>query len=511
MWSLSCTRAGPQECTASLRSTSGTGPLLWLTPFRAPTELVLAGSVSTFRTSSKRWTPKVPPLLCDSVILTSGEFYYDRATNVLSYIPLPSETDLDSLDVEVPQPLSLLHAVGDPTNNRFVMNVQFQDIAFEYAEVETEPCFASYCNGQSATFLTTAAIHLFGCKDWSFSHVEIAHVGGYGVWLEKGVFNTLIEKSQIHDLGAGGVRVGPAQGGVESNTLLRVVNNTITDCIIEYGGNYYQMGAGVLAQQVQSLNLQHNDIHYFYYTGVSVGWTWGYADTSVSDNLVAYNLIHHIGYGGLLSDMGCVYTLGHQPGTKIINNICHDVDSYGYGAWGLYTDEGSRDIELRDNVVYNVKCAGFHQHYGTDNIITNNIFADANTGGCDAAVRSSQWSGTCDQANPTGCCSSFKFTTNIVYAESGPMLYQTMDTGFVNMTLDYNTYWNVKSETQADFLGTSFTKYQSKFGKDQHSLLSDPQFVNPLNNDYSLQPTSPALALGFQPIDTSQVGPRLTV
>ena len=35
---------------------------------------------------------------------------------------------------------------------------------------------------------------------------------------------------------------------------------------------------------------------------------------------------------------------------------------------------------------------------------------------------------------------------------------------------------------------------------DQHSQVADPLFTNPVTGDYSLQPASPALALGFQPL-----------
>ncbi len=44
-------------------------------------------------------------------------------------------------------------------------------------------------------------------------------------------------------------------------------------------------------------------------------------------------------------------------------------------------------------------------------------------------------------------------------------------------------------------------------GKDGHSLLADPKFVDPAKHDYRLQPDSPALKLGFQPIPFDKIGP----
>eukprot|EP01105_Mastigella_eilhardi_P020956 TRINITY_DN5032_c0_g1_i1.p1 TRINITY_DN5032_c0_g1~~TRINITY_DN5032_c0_g1_i1.p1 ORF type:complete len:504 (+),score=81.35 TRINITY_DN5032_c0_g1_i1:660-2171(+) len=436
-----------------------------------------------------------------------GEFYYDRESRVLYYVAMDGEDDMNKLDCVVAQHTYLLHGSGVPTSTSYVEYVHFIDVTFEYAEVEADPCFDSYCNSQSASFLTTAAVHLYWCRNWLLSHVVIAHVGGYGVWLQQGVFDSIVEYSHIFDLGAGGVRVGPPASGVESRTAWRVVSNTITDCVIEDGGYYYKMGVGVFAQQVQSLTVQHNEIYKFYYTGVSVGWTWGYADTSVSDNLVAYNEIHSIGMG-LLSDMACVYTLGHQPGTVIRNNECYDVDSYGYGGWGLYTDEGSRDIIMRDNLVHHTKCAGYHQHYGTDNTITNNVFAYVDQLGTDGAFRSSQWAGQCNQTNPNGCCASFSFTKNVLFVQDGSMVGEPRNEGFKNMTIDYNTYWNVEDGYNAKFLGNNFSTFQKSSGKDAHSQLSDPLFKDAAHDDFALKSDSPAFALGFKALDLSTVGPR---
>ena len=280
-------------------------------------------------------------------------------------------------------------------------------------------------------------------------------------------------------------------------------NNEVSNNVLEQGGFVYQEGCGVLAQSVANVNISHNLIQNFSYTGVSLGWTWGYAATTCHDNYVGFNMINNIGLG-LLSDMGCIYTLGKQPGSQIINNVCHSVESYDYGGWAYYTDEGSTNITFTNNIAYNIKCAGHHQHYGMDNKIFNNIYAYVNTQGCDGAVRSSQHSGNtvdCQHIQPSegedqGQCSSLRFLTNIVYAQAPSLFAVGAPYSFINSTLDTNVYWLITGTPKfpTNTSDMSWAKWQSE-GKDGKSTVADPQFVNPSAMDFTdLKPSSPALA-----------------
>ena len=302
---------------------------------------------------------------------------------------------------------------------------------------------------------------------------------------------------------------------------------TISDTVITNGGHVVPAGTGVLAQEAANTTISHNHVHHMRYTGISTGWTWGYMPTADCGQLVEYNDIHDI-FMGELTDGGCIYNLGRSPGTIIDHNRCHDSDSYNYGGWGLYTDEGSSNVTLSNNVVYSTKDAAFHQHYGTDNLIVNNIWAfasslrcDAATDDCDAsALRSSQHP---VQQHDAGVNSSFTFVSNIVLlggdAATAPWVVNNTKVvrtngptlGVANFTYINNLYWHTQDPTALRFGATgddqTFASWQAT-GKDATGRIADPLFSNALGFDFTLQPGSPALAMGFQPIDMSTVGVR---
>jgi len=66
-----------------------------------------------------------------------------------------------------------------------------------------------------------------------------------------------------------------------------------------------------------------------------------------------------------------------------------------------------------------------------------------------------------------------------------------------------NLWW--RTDGQEDFNGTSFKAWCGRV-KDEGSVFADPLFVDWKNHDFTLKEGSPALKLGFKPIDVSAIG-----
>jgi hypothetical protein len=267
---------------------------------------------------------------------------------------------------------------------------------------------------------------------------------------------------------------------------LYTFSNIVDNNIITSGGHEFPPGVGVWIGQSANNSITHNDISDFRYTGVSVGWRWGYDFSPAKGNKILYNHIHHIGWG-VLSDMSGVYTLGPSEGTEVSNNHVHHIYAYDYGGWGLYTDEGSSYIKMENNLVHHTKTGGFHQHYGKENLIRNNIFAFSKMFQL--------------QATRVEDHLSFTFSNNIVVYNEG-VLFQGPWTK-MNVNIDQNIYWDL--DRPVGLIGGDLESWQKK-GYDKHSYIVDPGFMDPENGDFELRNTKQSRKIKFNPIDYKAFG-----
>jgi len=411
-----------------------------------------------------------------------GEWYLDRDSGILYYWPVPGE-DMREAEVIAPALKELVRFEGDVEGGRFVSNISLSGLTFCYADWSLPE--KGYPDIQAA-FDIPGVLVANGAISCSIEGCTFIHLGNYAIEFARGCRNNRIVGNEMADLGAGGVKIGEPVIRREEPELTG--GNLISHNHIHDIGIVYPAAVGVWIGQSAGNTVSHNHIHDTFYSGISIGWTWGYGPTNARDNIVEFNHVHHIGRG-MLSDMGGIYTLGVQPGTVIRNNLFHDITSYTYGGWGIYLDEGSSDILVENNVVYRTKSGGFHQHYGRENIIRNNIFALAKEA---QIVRSRQ--------EPH---MSFTFERNIVYGSEGPLLGGRWDDD--KYRLNHNLYFYT-GDGPIKFADWPFEKWQAR-GQDRDSLIADPLFVDPENGDFSLKPESPAFKLGFRPIDLSKVGP----
>lgn len=415
-----------------------------------------------------------------------GEWYLDRKSGVLRYWAMPGE-DMSKAEVVAPRLQNLVKVRGNLETKKAAQNIAFRGITFSHTDYTLPK--EGYADSQAAIG-TRGDLLLEFTRNCVIEDCVFSHLAHYAIEAGRGAQGTKVRHCEITDIGAGGVRIGETTPRTDDFETSH--SNEVSDNRIHALGRVFAPAVGVFVLQSATNLVSHNEINDLYYTAISVGWNWGYQETPCHDNVIEFNHLHDVGQG-MLSDMGAIYTLGIQRGTVLRNNLIHDVDSFTYGGWGLYPDEGSSNILLENNVVYRCKSAGFHQHYGRDNIVRNNIFA---------LNKENQLMRTREEEH-----NSFTFLHNIVYFDSGNLLGSNWSND--KFTIDYNLYFDARPGASVEkmFKDTSLAAWQKR-GHDEHSVIADPLFVDAAKGNFQLKTDSPAFALGFKPIDISTAGPR---
>ena len=439
-----------------------------------------------------------------------GQWLYDAKTGRIRYRPLAGEK-LATLEAIAPTArlVSLVEFRGDFEKREYVHDIRFRNLCFTATRTDGELC----ANGAVKQYLfqaarrTGATIWGNGLKNVRFERCRVFNTENYAFRFGDGVISNAIVSCEIEDAGAGGIwlgndvgnplqRANPKYRGLSepwnhpfpterlTNTTFEAVRfNVIDDNLIRRCGRVNPEGCGIVLTHAADTKVTHNEITDLFYTGVSVGWTWGYYGSYAQRNEIAFNRITNIGQHQM-ADMGGVYTLGASYGTVVTNNVIMDVDSSSYGGWGMYNDEGSEGVYWANNLVVNTTADSYHLHFGRSNVVENCVMVNGGT----SKLRVSR----CENHQ------QIAFRRNVVCWPEGPVFakkdWNLLRTGGAHATFEDNLFYCTSGETELNGL--------------MSGTVADPKFVDPAKGDWRLRSDSPALKLGFKPWDYSKAGRR---
>ncbi|MGI0012713.1 MAG: LamG-like jellyroll fold domain-containing protein [Nitrososphaera sp.] len=322
------------------------------------------------------------------------EWYLNTSTNEVFYIPRAGE-NMASVSIVAPRLENIVRIQGTLSNPAH--HIQFHGLAFEHT-TWTIPSTDGYVGDQGGLAATgailndeityyeghrpPAGIHMEAADNIRLERNMFRHFGGAGINLYVGNHNNVIIGNVIEDVSNNGIALDMNLEGNPTDTRKVSKNNTVSNNYIHDIGKDYYSSIGILAGYTNGSVIEHNEVHDTPYTGISVGWGWDDVANAARNNLVRNNKVFNV--IDTMADGGGIYTLSRQPGTIIHENHVHDIFRTsihgGYVMPGIYLDEGSNLITVRDNVIQNVdgqngSGAIFQNANGPSNTFSNNSAA----------------------------------------------------------------------------------------------------------------------------------------
>ncbi len=376
-----------------------------------------------------------------------------------------------------------------------------------------------------------ALVRLRGAENCIIEQCHFVHSGGGAIRVDlHGQENRIVGNHIEHIGGAGILLCGYGPGTKDVNNRNIVYNNNI-----HHIGEIYWHSPGIFVWQSGQNRVANNLIHHTPYTGIIISGVmtnfferpdarelvrtirWHEVGGGPSkktleqvrpflhtrDNLIEYNEIHHA--MEKLGDGNGIYVRGAGAGNVIRRNYIHHLVAPMHMQAAIRTDGGQRDTLIAENLIY--KCTAQGIILKLNNRCENNIVADviAPPRGYYLSLREGPMTDATIQRNIFYSSTENCMFINELEPARGRLTEDSRGRKLARAK-DANTDYNIYYCASEPDLSATMLEKQQRDGVDAHSLAADPLFVDPANGDFRLRPDSPALKLGFIPLDLSKVG-----
>jgi len=321
-----------------------------------------------------------------------GEWYLDEGTGTLSYKPRTGE-DMTKATVVAPMVETVMSIAGTSTTSQ-AGYLWFQGIVFAHSTY-MRPSQSGFLDAQAGQYNLTATtdnkqtighppagVSVTNANHVHFERNVFTQMGATALDLVSGTHDDMIIGNVITDVAGNGISIGKfvASETTEyhvpynpSDKAEICTNDTIKDNYIYNVTTEFQGGTGIAAGYPNQLDIEHNEIAYTNYTGISVGYGWTSTVNAMSNNHINYNNIHHVTQ--ILADGAAIYTLSNQqPASQMEYNYIHDYQSSvwsDYADNGLYLDEQTSGYTVAHNAMVNAPTNVAQNHTGTNSITDN--------------------------------------------------------------------------------------------------------------------------------------------
>ena len=392
--------------------------------------------------------------------------------------------------------LELVRFQGDNNPDKHVTNLHLRGLTFtNNSSMRWYPNRKVIINSHEwETFdMANAAVRLIGAEECSIENCTFIRLGSSGVRLDAHAVRNRIHHSLIDSVGGIGVSlVGRMPGNGHGNDLNEVSYNEI-----KHVGLIWRFSPGIFLYQASYTNILSNHVHHVPYSGIvlfgnrptaKAGPEARINEITMQDNRIAHNEVHHM-MEQMLDGNG-IYLSATGPRNVVEYNRIHDGNRANAG---IRTDDYQYGSKVDNNWVYRIPHGEGIIHKET-NSYTNNVLVDC------------YGKGSISTRSPRPIVGTTVRRT-IMYQSQSKVLFPGWAAPFwgehnnskvEEMDTDSNLFWCVSNPD----IGHKVLAKLKKIGKEMHSIVADPLFVDYSKDDFRLKSNSPARALGIASLDS---------